>query len=120
MPSFRTAITPHRRAAARFVVGVRRAFLTALADENKRTGITQTSIAQSLGVHRSVISRGLRGTNNITLGKVAELAWALGREPVFELRRPEAEEGINHGVDLGNNPAPADEGLSAYSYSLAA
>jgi transcriptional regulator with XRE-family HTH domain len=95
MPSFRTALTPPKRTAARFVTGVRRTLLKALADENKRTGITQTSIAQSLGVHRSVISRELRGSGNLTLGKVAELASAMGFEPYFDLRRPSKRIGQN-------------------------
>ena len=106
MSSFRTSLTPHKRTAARFVVGVRRALLKALADENKRTGITQTSIAQTLGVHRSAINRDLRGTGNLTLGKVAELASAMGLEPRLELRRPLAQEGQN--IPVKDDPVPAE------------
>ena len=99
MPSFQIAITPKRRAAARFVVAVRRKLQKALVD----TGVTQTSIAKKLGVHRSVISRELRGTNNISLGRVAEFAWALGLEPHFEFKRPPQREGQN--VELPEAPA---------------
>jgi hypothetical protein len=105
MPSFRTSLTPHKRAAARFVVGVRRALLKGLADENRHTGVTQTSIAQSLGVHRSVINRELRGSSNMTLGKVAELACAMGFEPHFELRRPAQKAGQN--TPIPDTPAPS-------------
>jgi len=41
-----------------------------------------------LGEHRSVINRQLTGLENLTLRRVAELAWALGWDIVFELRRP--------------------------------
>lgn len=106
MPSFRTTLTPPKRAAARFVVGVRRAIQKALADEGKRSGLTQSAIANSIGVHRSVINREVRGASNMTLGRVAELAWAMGLEPKFELRRPTHQEGKN--IDIENKGAPPD------------
>src|SRR6266851_3248790 len=95
MMSFRTTLTPHRRAAARFVVGVRRTIQKAFADENRRSGLTQTAIANSIGVHRSVVSREMRGASDMTLGRVAELGWALGLEPHFELRKPAQRVGQN-------------------------
>lgn len=88
MTSFQISITPSRRAAARFVSRVRRALLKALAEEEKKRGIRQTDLARAIGVHRSVINRELRGAKDLTLGRVAELAWALGRKPVFELVDP--------------------------------
>jgi hypothetical protein len=44
-----------------------------------------------------VISRELNGLQDITLGRVAELAWAMGREVDFKLVRPER-------VELSNVP----------------
>jgi len=85
MPSFQIAVKPNRRAAARFVGQVRRAIQKAFKEENKKTGITQSDIARALGIHRSVINRELKGFKDITLGRVAELAWALGRKPSFNL-----------------------------------
>lgn len=85
MTSFQIGITPSRRAAARFVLAVRRALLKALAEEAKERGLTQSDIAREIGVHRSVINRELRGHKDITLGRVAELAFAMGRDTVFEL-----------------------------------
>lgn len=85
MPSFRISITPSRRAAARFVTGVRRKILQALEEERKKRGLKQTDIARAIGVHRSVINRELRGKKDLTLGRIAELAWALGRAPSFAL-----------------------------------
>jgi transcriptional regulator with XRE-family HTH domain len=85
MPSFQISITPSRRAAARFVGGVRRKILRALEEEQKKRGLKQTDLARAIGVHRSVINRELRGMKDLTLGRVAELAFALGRVPSFEL-----------------------------------
>jgi hypothetical protein len=80
--SFQITISPNRQAAARFVTAVRRALQKAYVEEQKN-GLTQTAIARALGVHRSVINRELRGRKDITLGRVAELASAMGRIPSF-------------------------------------
>jgi plasmid maintenance system antidote protein VapI len=85
MPSFQISIEPNRRAAARFVGQVRRALQKALIEEKRKSGTTQADIARAIGVNRSVINKELKGFKDITLGRVAELAWALGRRPVFEL-----------------------------------
>jgi plasmid maintenance system antidote protein VapI len=98
MTSFRIGISPNRRAAARFVARVRRVLQRALVEERERTGINQSKIAQSLDVHRSVISRELNGLQDITLGRVAELAWAMGREIDFDLVVPATIAGSNQPV----------------------
>ena len=85
MPSFQISITPSRREAARFVTRVRRALQKALAEENEKRGLTQSDIAREIGVHRSVINREFRGYKDITLGRVAELSFAMGRRPAFDL-----------------------------------
>jgi hypothetical protein len=100
MPSFQISITPSRRAAARFVTGVRRKVLHALEEENKKRGLKQTDIARAIGIHRSIINRELRGRRDLTLGRLAELAWAMGRVPFFDL--PEQKNAIG-----SNLPSPA-------------
>jgi hypothetical protein len=85
MPSLQISITPNRRAAARFVGSVRRALQKAFSEEQKRQGLNQSIIARLLNVHRSVINRELKGLKDMTLGRVAELAWAMGRRPRFVL-----------------------------------
>jgi plasmid maintenance system antidote protein VapI len=95
MPSFQISITPSRRAAARFVTGVRRKILKALEEENSKRGLKQTDLARAIGVHRSVINRELRGKKDITLGRSAELAWAMGRTPSFELPETAVQSGSN-------------------------
>jgi Helix-turn-helix len=95
MPSFQISITPSKRVAARFIGGVRRKVLRALEEENDKRGLKQTDIARAIGVYRSVINRELRGMKDITLGRLAELAWALGRTPFFDLIEPAVRAGSN-------------------------
>ena len=95
MSSFQIAIKPSRRAAGRFVSHVRRALQAALADEQQKRGLTQSDLARSIDVHRSVISRELNGRQDITLGRVAELAWAMGRKINFDLEKAEPAPGDN-------------------------
>lgn len=101
MTSFQLSLTPHRRAAARFVDKVHRCLQKAYADAPE---VTQSDIANKLGVHRSVINRQLRGRKDMTVGRVAELAWAMGYEADFELLRPQVPDGCNtplpaHGIN---------------------
>jgi plasmid maintenance system antidote protein VapI len=95
MGSFQISLTPTRRAATRFISHVRRSLVAALMEENKNSGLSQTDIANSIGVHRSVISRELRGVKDLTLGRVAELAVSMGREIEFQLVKPQQENGRN-------------------------
>jgi hypothetical protein len=112
MPSFRITVSPSKRAAGRFVYGVRRAIQKAFAEEQATRGLTQTAIARAIGVHRSVINRELRGKKDITLGRVAELAWALGRKPTFDLPKSIVPVGANYEADrsrivISNAPTSA-------------
>lgn len=104
MPSFQITLTPSRRAAARFITGVRRSIQKALAEKCLAAGLTQSDIARALGVHRSVINRELRGYKDLTLGRVAELVWAMGGEPTFEIRWPKAQPGCNLHTQMGIAP----------------
>ena len=93
--SFQITISPNRKAAARFITQVRRTILKAYAEEQKATGLTQTAIARALGIHRSVINREMKGLKDMTLGRVAELAWAMGRVPTLDLPKDHTAIGSN-------------------------
>jgi transcriptional regulator with XRE-family HTH domain len=95
MTSFRISLTPSKRVAGRFVSSVRRAIQKALAEEQRDSGLTQSDIARKIGVHRSVINRQIQGREDMTLSRVAELAWALGRKPVFDLPKISRPHGSN-------------------------
>ena len=75
------------RKAARFIGHVRAELQRALVIEKALRKLTQQQIATMIGVNRSVINRQLMGLENLTLRRVAELAWALGWEVVFYLRK---------------------------------
>jgi plasmid maintenance system antidote protein VapI len=102
--SLRIAITPKERAAGRFVTRVRRAIQKALAEEHVNNGTTQSDIARAIGVNRSVISREIRGHKDLTLSRVAEIAWALGRRASFDLPKTDLAAGAN----VASTMAPAN------------
>jgi transcriptional regulator with XRE-family HTH domain len=77
------------------VTSVRRAIQRALAEEKAKSGMTQSDIARAIGVHRSVISREISGYQDLTLGRVAELAWVMGRTPHFALLTDDALQATN-------------------------
>jgi hypothetical protein len=85
MPSLQITISPDKRAAARFIGSVRRAIQKAYIEEQRKRGLSQSDIARELQVHRSVINRELKGFKDMTLGRVGQFAWVLGRRPTFNL-----------------------------------
>lgn len=95
MTSFQITISPTRRSAARFIASVRRAIQQALVEEYKERGLTQSDIARIIKVHRSVINREIRGDKDLTLGRIGELAHALGRHPSFSLPKKKLRDGAN-------------------------
>lgn len=71
----------------------------ALAARAAETGITQSQIAETLGVDRAVITRALSGAGNLTLRTIADIAWALDCDVRIELAPKPAA-----------GPEPADGG----------
>ena len=74
---------------ARFIGKVRNELVRAFVEESATSGLTRDQLAQLLGVHKSVITKRLRGNVNLTLRSIGEMAWALDREPAFVLTRPD-------------------------------
>ena len=64
-----------------------------LAVERMMRQISQDELAEHLGTSKSSISRIESGRQNLTLDYVSDIAYALGKEPVLELRDPAAEYG---------------------------
>lgn len=73
----------------------RRSLQKIFIEEKRKGGMTQAAIARLLNTHRSVIHRELAGQKDMTLGRVAELAWALGREAQMIFPKPIIAEGQN-------------------------
>lgn len=109
MPSFQIALSPTKRAAGRFVLAVRRNLQRAFVEENKRRGLTQSQIARELGVHRSVINRELRGAKDLTLSRVAELAYAMGRKTILSFPERQIAADANHA------PAPVPGAVQTWN-----
>jgi transcriptional regulator with XRE-family HTH domain len=79
MTSSSLRLDPRRRTYVRLLGEVRHALRQALSEEYKTRGLTQDGIASVLGKSKSVISRKLAGTSNMTLETLADLAYALDR-----------------------------------------
>jgi hypothetical protein len=77
------------RKVGRFVGHVRAELQKALIAEKTDRHLTQQQIASMIGTSRQVINRQIMGFENLSLRRVAELAWALGWEIVFYLRKPQ-------------------------------
>ena len=60
----------------------------AYAERHEQGIETQTSLADKLGVNRSVVNRRLRGLNNLTLESLADMVWALGQCIKVEILDP--------------------------------
>src|ERR1700691_4252404 len=86
MTSFRFEIGAKGRQASRFIGRVRSQLLRAFVEESDNDAVTAQSLAKALKIRKSDLTRQLDGEDNLTLRAVAEIAGALGREIVFELR----------------------------------
>ncbi|MBV1927075.1 MAG: helix-turn-helix transcriptional regulator [Rhodobacteraceae bacterium] len=78
--SYRIKIDPKSRKAARFISQLQIKIQKALASSGK----TQQEVAEILGVDRSVISRRLQGSANLTARSMAEFAYAFDKDLVVE------------------------------------
>lgn len=100
--SFRILSDPRQRFASRFIARVRDELMRALMVEKSQRGLTQAELARKLGVNRSVINKELSGKANLTLRRVAELAWALDCEVSFSMDKAAPAESISAtSTDLG-------------------
>jgi len=95
MTSYLFDIGGRRRKVARFLGRVRQELVAAFIEEHKHSGLTRDMLARKLDVHKSVVTRRLNGSANLTLRSVAEVADALGREINFSLEKPAPSDGTN-------------------------
>ncbi len=85
MTSSDLVLGKRRRTYVRLIGEIRHALNQALVEENARRGLTRAEIARSLGKNKSVITRKLAGTSNMTLETLADLAYALDRPVKVQL-----------------------------------
>jgi hypothetical protein len=86
MKYYRPRIDPRRKRFVDLVGLVHLEIDNAITEEN----VSRAELARVLESHKSVLTRRLRGTSNMTLKAIADLAWALGRDIQFALpkRKP--------------------------------
>ena len=95
MPSYEFKTDELTRVGSRFVAHVNEELQHAWLSEKKDRKLTQQSIADALGVNRSVVNRRFMGLENLTAKSLAETLWALGWEPYFQARKIVHDDGQN-------------------------
>ena len=95
MPSYEFKLDESTSVGSRFVAHVNEELQRAWLSEKNERKITQQSIAETLGVNRSVVNRRFMGLENLTARSIAETLWALGWEPYFEARKIVPGDGQN-------------------------
>lgn len=108
MPSSDLVLDKRRRTYVRLIGEIRHALNQALVEENARRGLTRAEIARILGKNKSVITRKLTGTSNMTLETLADLAYALDRPVQVQLPSRHAATGSNQ----ANVPPPVPANAS--------
>ncbi|MEM7006046.1 MAG: hypothetical protein AAF498_09200 [Pseudomonadota bacterium] len=78
MRSFDRKASNRRQVFLALVGSIESQLREAYARKHELEGETQSSLAEKLGVNRSVVNRRLRGHANMTIESVADMVWALG------------------------------------------
>ncbi|WP_207631989.1 hypothetical protein [Methylorubrum aminovorans] len=100
MTSYRFRISGRSRSAGRLIGRVRSELIKAFMEERATSGATVQSVADKLLLERSVINGQLSGKQHLSLRLIADVAWALDREIVFEIRKAERQTGQNSLPDV--------------------
>lgn len=98
MTSFQIQLPDDQEVFLRFHGEVMEEIRAAYDKAHRESNLTQSDVAQKLGVHKSRVHRLLNGDLNMTERTIAALAWALGCRPRLHL-----EAAKNHDV---NRPLP--------------
>lgn len=117
--SFQIKIDPIKRAGGRGIVKAREALMKALVEEMRDNKLTRSEIAKRLGVHRSVVTKELSGTANLTIRRLGELAYIMGRDLDIDLPRKRKRPGQNSSPSQ-NVPRASKPGITNQSSPLRA
>ncbi|MBE0532648.1 MAG: helix-turn-helix transcriptional regulator [Rhodospirillales bacterium] len=85
MRSYRPHIDARRKKFVDLIGRVHLEIGNAVHDWTTAENVSKTDLARILGCNKSVLSRRLNGTANLTLKTIADLAWATGRDIDFAL-----------------------------------
>ncbi|WP_157133058.1 helix-turn-helix transcriptional regulator [Roseobacter sp. SK209-2-6] len=117
--SFKFKVSDKERATGRFKGRAHRAIVRAVREAKESRGLTQSDIAESMGVDKSVVSRILNGKGNLTLQTIGEISWVLGLRPdlVFSNAAPKDFPGNNHYQQDLRVDRPGSSGASFFQTS---
>lgn len=76
----------------------------AYAKGHDEQGVTQASLADKLGVDRSVVHRRLSGRTNMTIETIADMVWALGHCINVNIFDPHAVDSNEFRIEPENHP----------------
>lgn len=80
MSSFRFNRDPRRKQFMRLVTSIHELLEDAYWDEHKKSGLNKAILASRLGVNKSLVTRWFKGTSNITMETLSNLAYELDRD----------------------------------------
>ena len=86
--SFQIALNKYERSYGELLRNIRNAIQATFAEEAESRGLTQKHISDELKVDKSVVSRRLNGSGNVTLRTVCDLYTAMDREPFSNFNCP--------------------------------
>lgn len=101
--SYKMKISKLDRATGRFKGRVHRALMKAVIAAKNERGMTQSQIAELMGVDKSVVSRILNGQGNLTLKTIGDISWVLGLRPEISFVE------LNAGAVQHANHVPQDQ-----------
>lgn len=89
---FRHRPDGRRRTFLNLVADIDRGLRSAFTKRAVERGETQASLAEKLGINRSVVHRRLTSKANLTIESIADLVWALGYAIRVEIYDPQADD----------------------------
>lgn len=93
--SYKKIFSRKERISSRFLAQVHAEIANAAILAKAERGLTQSRVAEELGVDKSVISRILKGVGNPTVRTIGELTAILGYRPELVLHKIDAHVGSN-------------------------
>lgn len=98
MKLFSLNMSPKERATGRFKSRVNRTLVRAVIEAKREKKLTQSQIADQMGVDKSTFSRIINGRGNLTLKTIGDVSWVLGLRPdiTFSKIQHDSADGANH------------------------
>lgn len=98
MPSSRPRPSLRRQIYLSLVSKVEGQIRDVFAKRAETEGLTQSAVAEKLGIHRAVVNRRLNGRTNMTIETIADMAWALGACVDVDIYDPAERPDKNHAL----------------------